>query len=91
MHRFADPSLMQIGWDGRHHHNVVTECWPVRLCDETLRSDQARYCISVELTAYWLRLALPLAIAPVGLVTLLIGLPAAIWEKRPIAGLEETS
>ena len=36
-------------------------------------------------------LALSRAIAPVGLVTLLIGLPSAIWEKRPIAGLDEAS
>jgi hypothetical protein len=48
-------------------------------------------CISAKLTAYWPRLALSRAIAPVGLVTLLIGLPSAIWEKRPIAGLDETS
>ena len=48
-------------------------------------------CISVKLTAYWPQLALSRAIAPVGLVTLLIGLPSAIWEKRPIADLDETS
>jgi hypothetical protein len=59
---YVNASLCRLFFDadqlhGRRRHNVVTEYSPVRLCNETLRSDLARYCISVRVTTYWLRLA----------------------------------